>query len=187
MSNNPPEPLRAEVSRLRQILWEIFKMTGGEGPDEAPAVGVTDPDVPEAALDSVKAFLAEYLSYTTPRGSDINPHAGPDDRCVRCGQVITMLNRMWLHLYNENLSPTGGGHTPRPSERTVAPREDPVANPERVLDRDAVRQLYDEIQVTVEEAQVTATERAADRVRHSDSGTYYIEPNTWVTRRIEEP
>src|SRR6266702_6425225 len=100
--NSPPEPMRAEIDRLRQILWDIARMTGYEGPDEAPATGRLDPDVPEIAVDSVKAHCADYLSYTGPQGRDVTPAAGPDDRCT-CGQTITWLHDVWIHLYNDRL------------------------------------------------------------------------------------
>jgi hypothetical protein len=76
-------------------------MTGYEGPDEAPPPG-GDPDVPELAADSVKAYCAEYLSYTSPEGRDVHPAAGPDDRCT-CGLTITWHHDAWVHLYNDRL------------------------------------------------------------------------------------
>lgn len=112
---SPPDPIRAEMDRLRQILWEIARMTGYQGPDEAPA----GTDVTEIALDSVKAFCSEYLTYTGPQGTDINPAAGPDDRCS-CGQAITWLRDRWLHLFNEALS-AGRTHRAQPATGYYAP------------------------------------------------------------------
>jgi len=126
--------MRAEIDRLRQILWDIARMTGYEGPDEAPATGRLDPDVPEIAMDSVKAHCADYLTYTGPQGRDVNPDAGPDDRCT-CGQTITWLNDTWVHLYNERLlrrlhtpAPASGYYSPdhpEPPEQSLEPSEQP--------------------------------------------------------------
>jgi hypothetical protein len=128
--SNPPDPMRAELTRLRQILWDIAVMTGHEGPEEAPPAGRLDPDVPEIAVDSVKAYCAEYLSYTGPQGRDVNPDAGPDDRC-RCGQTITWFHGSWWHLYNEALHRQPGHREAMPATGWYDPsRPDPEETPD---------------------------------------------------------
>jgi hypothetical protein len=175
--------MRAEIDRLRQILWEIARMTGYEGPDEAPPAGATDPDVPEAALDSVKAYCSEYLSYTGPQGSDINPAAGPDDRC-RCGQAITWLNRRWMHLFNEALG-TGERHTPRPATGSHVPEQ---ARPEEPVtfstgeDIEAIRVLQQRL-----EEQERQAPRTRSRYHHIGSPGEFTIGDPRATQPPPEP